>query len=185
MSDSEILDNIDNINFPIITADGAYSHFLDGFVSLLFYQVRIIPKDVKKDQILMHKNREYIAEIRLSVDRLKQLMQELDDGLKMYPMLGLLQNKTDFYTGGVNAKAISESKIVTSTYLADKEEERIIKNLILETGKDLSKEGRKKYEEEIVKILIDNVDRLREISRNDQKENGELKEKKNAKSRSK
>lgn len=185
MSDSEISDDFSEQNFPIITADGAYSHFLEGFVSLLFYQVRVTPKDHADNKIMMQKKREYIADIRMSVDSLKRLMEDLDGGLKLYPIIGLMQNKTDFFTGGDNARNISESKTVSNTTLSDKEEDNLRKNLILETGKNLSKKGREKYEEEIVNILTENVDRLREIARNDKKENGNLKGKKHARTRSK
>ena len=165
---SEDYDNSnDTDSFATVVTDGAMVHFLEGFVSLLFYQDRVYPKQKNDGSFSMPKKRETIADVRLSINNLKKLMADVQDGIKSYPVLSLISgtNDVDFFTGLKNSQKTKDDEELVDADFDDEETERIKANSIIQTMEELTDEGKEKYTNEVVEILLENYDRLREIAR--------------------
>jgi hypothetical protein len=152
-------------DFATVVADGAYVHMHEGFVSLLFYQDRTIPIEDKNGKVSLPTRKETIADIRLSINALKQLMQDVDRGLKLYPAVGLFMKNINFVIDSVDEESV-DKKLHRST-LSDEDVERLRSNVILVSNDELSDEGKEEYAKWVVKIVLDHFDELREIIRKD------------------
>ncbi len=166
--------------FATVVADGTYCHFLDDFISLIFYQNRVFPKSIKGGEADIKKKEEILADVRLSRRAVKQLIDDLKGGLEMHPIFHLTQNKTDFFTGLVSGNEEEYEKL-KDLKLSKEEMDNLKNNVLVDLQETLSKEGQKEYNNAIIKIILDHVDVLHEIIRKDKQKQ----EMKNDKSESK
>lgn len=163
MSDS--LDEPFQNNFPIAVSDGVDLHFLDGFISFLFYTTRTIPRK-DKDEVEIINKKEMIADIRLSINKAKKLSTDLKNGFTMSPLMNVLEGKTDFFTG-VDEETVEVRKY-SETIKIDENEwnmARIAKGILYEII-DLPKEENKKCMDIIYQAVCDKSTQLREIMNN-------------------
>lgn len=156
-----------NNDFATVVADGSYTRFLDGFVSMLFYQERVYPTKNNDGDVEMPKNNEVIADIRLSIKQVRKLVNELKYGLELYPILALMTDDVNF-TSGVKpfAKETKKHEEEETDWLPTKEEFELLRsNVILGALDNLTDEGKEKYNSKLVEIMLEHVDELREIVR--------------------
>src|SRR5215213_6696017 len=88
-------------DFPTVIADGVNTHFMEGFVSMLFYQDKVFPHYQNKNETIQKitTERNTLFDVRLSINVLKTLLKDLDDGFKLYRSVSLIQDPRDFWVG--------------------------------------------------------------------------------------
>lgn len=153
-------------SFATVVSDGAYCHFLDDFISLIFYQTRVFPKNIVNGETDVKKKVEVLADVRLSRKAVKKLVEDLKDGLDMHPVFQLMQGKSDFFTGLISGEDKGDNK-VKDLKLSDEEIDNIKNNVLVDIKEELTKEGEKEYNNTLIKILLDHADVFHEIVRKD------------------
>ncbi|CUR52526.1 protein of unknown function [Nitrosotalea devaniterrae] len=172
-------------NFPTVVADGAYCHFLEDFISLIFYQTRVFPR-LEKDgkTAIAPKRREILADIRFSREALRKLMNEIEQGLELYPAYTLMKGKDGFLTGLDPMNTLSKDSTISKLSLTKAEFDHLKNNILVDMSTQLTKEGEKVYNDLLIKIIFEHEDELREIVRKYEKKPTVRKER-NVKSKSK
>lgn len=169
MSDDETIETMLNSNFPIIAADGVHTHFLDGFVSLLFYTTRTIP-DEDGDKLKVLNKKEMIADIRLSVNKTKKLVTDLDSGLDLLP-LATVWGDVDYFSGKNEGKKDSE-ELHNVEVDGEEMDAKIAVSIIQEFDK-LSKENKGKCMKIVYQAINSKASEIREVIQADQEEKKE------------
>lgn len=86
-------------DFVTVVADGAYLHFQEGFVSMLFFQDKTFPSHNAKDGNMTKKRtkRGLLHEVRLSIFSANILKQQLSEGLGAYNEFGMFFENRDLW----------------------------------------------------------------------------------------
>src|SRR5215212_11044599 len=91
-----------NVPFPTLVADGVHTHFMEGFVAMLFYQDKVYPvyQSGKTESKTKFRTQRYtLFDVRLSIESLKQLTGQLEEGVQFYNSLPLIEDGRDFWAG--------------------------------------------------------------------------------------
>src|SRR5438105_11635655 len=85
MTEREPLDILPRDDYATVVSDGAYVHYLDGFVSLLFFRDTAFPT-LNENGLLakQRKSREILHEVRLSINAAKSLGENIENGMSGY-----------------------------------------------------------------------------------------------------
>lgn len=150
--------NEENEKFPILSADGAYVHFLEGFVSLSFFQLREIYSQ-QEDHSTAKREKEILADIRIPINLLRRLSKQIQDGLEMIPTVALMQKTgLDYYSN----EHIPNDE--TKEFVVDKVPQLEIK---IEDPSvedyNLTDEGKEKLKEMVLRLTQQYHDEVREI----------------------
>jgi hypothetical protein len=151
--------------FATIVADGAYIHFLDGYASLVFYHDKIFPKVSKNGKIILPNKRENLAEIRLSIPALKKFKNDLEDGIRTYPIFSLLPMNIDYFGGVSDIEPKGENYVDTT--LDEMSQEHLADMAVFMNYETISDEGKKEFGKLTNKILLEHADELREVVQKD------------------
>ena len=144
--------------FPIISADGAYVHFLEGFASLAFFQVREMYNE-QQNGSEVKREKEILADIRIPISLLRRLSTQIQDGLEMIPTFALMQKTgLDYYSN----KDIPKNETVE--YVSDSVSQLEIKIDDSEADNyNLTDEGKEKLKQIILRLTQQYHDEVREI----------------------
>jgi len=159
-------------NFAILAVDGAYHHFLDGFVSLLFYQIITTP-DHDRSKVKFKTRRETVADLRIPINSLKKFMKELEEGLEYYPIHGLVNDNINYVVGS-NMKEESNDELNKTLDISDNEVEMNLLRSIAEAQSKLSPEGRARFEALYKQLIRVHIDEFREIIHQDEEKRKEI-----------
>jgi len=149
--------------YPIISVDGAYHKYLDGFVSLLFYQIITMP-DHDRSKVTFHTERQTVADLRIPINTLKKFLKQLQDGLDYYPIHGLVNENINYVVGDLNE---SNDELNKTLDIEDDVERNLVRS-ISEAQSNLSPEGKKKFGELFKRVVGLHVDEFREVIRQDE-----------------
>lgn len=153
-------------NFAILAVDGAYHHFLDGFVSLLFYQIITTP-DHDRSKVKFKTRRETVVDLRIPINSLKKFMKELEEGLEYYPIHGLIHDNINYVVGS-NMEEESNDELNKTLDVSDYEVEMNLVRAITEAQSKLSSEGKLKFGALYQQLFRLHIDEFREIIRQDE-----------------
>jgi hypothetical protein len=163
MSEEEFGDSV-NTDFATVVADGAYAHFLDGFISLLFYQIRTYPVENSLKDLKINRKKEIIADIRISTNQLKKLVYDLDSGLALKSTMTLSNSKSGYITRSaqINSEFVGEQFWKSGTF-SDAEMQNIQNNLLSKNFEKLSENGKEKYMAILFEAFLERSDEIREL----------------------
>lgn len=108
------------------------------------------------------KKREIMFEVRLSINALKLLMEDLNSGLRVYDTLSLLSKGRDFWQAPELKVSKGEMKHMEST---SEELENILWVSTLYIMEKLPKEGQEKVTELFTQFLHEKIEEIRLIAR--------------------
>lgn len=169
MSNDYLDENIDE-QYPVEVVDGAYSHFLEGFVSLVFFRDIVLPPNEKDvDMVKVNGKRKILFELRIPISRLKILMKELEAGSKLYSATSLLTKNRDFWT---NPPSFEDEHEDTGTFDSNEivpKIQDIGMESISKIFSSLSEDGKEKISEIVSQCLHDNMEQIRAIAQEDVK----------------
>jgi hypothetical protein len=152
--------NIDN--YPVVSVDGTYMHFMDDYVSLILYQNRVYPpkEDEEKSKPVLH--REIIVDARLSVPTLKHIMMTADDGLKMHRMSKMMSGHRSFWadTTFADEHIITEK---TAHNVNEINEDEALGGFFFDTFREVDNYGKKKLFDLLTLFIGDNIEEIRNI----------------------
>lgn len=144
--------------FPILSADGAYVHFLEGFASLVFFQLREIYNE-KENGSEVKRKKEILADIRIPISLLRRLSAQIQDGLEMIPTFALMQTTgLDYYSN----RNIPKNE--TEEYISESVSKLEIKIEDSNAGTyNLTDEGKEKLKQIILHLTQQYHDEVREV----------------------
>lgn len=150
-------------SFVTVVSDGAYAHFLEGFVSLLFFQDTAIPKHTTKRELdLVDRKRHIMFEVRMSVNATKLLAASMKEGLKTYASTGLFFRNRDFWN------YTSPRKTPTQLHALDKETdidlEKVLTHSLEYILDKLPEEGVKKVNDILMQCIHEHIEEIKQIA---------------------
>jgi hypothetical protein len=154
-------ENINNVNWPIITVDGTFLHFMDDYVSLILYQNRVYPpKEDKKAKPVLR--REVMVDARLSIPTLQHIMMTATEGLKIHKMSKMVGGHKSFW----GDTTFADEHITTEKSLqnvSEISEADTLNGFLSDTFQNVNDEGKKKISEFFAAFIGDNVEEIKNI----------------------
>lgn len=148
-------------DFVTVSVDGWYSHFQEGFLSLVFYRNKAIPKTLNGDKVDV--KRVMLFETRLPLSSVERLIDDLSHGAEMYSKLSLfhLTKDRDFWSGEHQPLPASEFKT-----LNEKREdvEGVTLMTIMQAAQKLSPKGNEKFGKLFEDFLFEHMEDIRKIA---------------------
>jgi hypothetical protein len=154
--------------FPTVVADGAHAHFREGFVSLLFYQDKVIPMYNKEgdESDKFQTERRTLFDVRLPVSALNYLLIDLQKGQRFYRATSLVTENRDFWVG---VDAFQATRKLNAVDPSEKETDEVVKGSIIKLIQGLSPEGVDRVQNVIAECLHDRLEEIRQIADDDTK----------------
>jgi hypothetical protein len=148
-------------DFVTVVIDGAYVHFYEGFLSLLFFRDKEFPSHGKNGDVTKTRvKREILHEVRMAIPIAKTITKDLDEGLTAYAQLGFLLEDRNFWR---THKLTESSEIVNFDRPRDK-----MDDLVWASFRDMfdncTKEGQDKIMDALTQFLHENIEDIRKIS---------------------
>jgi hypothetical protein len=160
-------------DFPIVTADGAYLNFDDGYVSLILYQNRVLPpkNDIKSKPTL---KREIVIDARLSIPTLKHIMMSAHDGLKNHTYYRMVEGHSAQWIDTTFAdEHLTDETISYNINELEEDKEEILTGYFVESLQIVNAEGKKEIINLFEKFISDNLEQIKNIRIKYPKEKGE------------
>lgn len=173
MSDNGDVESIDNI--PTEVVDGALIHFLEGFVSLIFYREKAYPPPEGHPigaTLKLKRKRQMLFEVRLAVEPLGRLVDEMKQGLEVYSQQALLTDYRNFWLSETtDTPSEEEMTKLAPEELLIKSDNIEMDSLFKMIGK-LSTKGRRQLSKVFSQFLHEHIEDIRKLAIEDAKKQG-------------
>jgi hypothetical protein len=148
-------------DYETVVVDGAYIHYYEGFLSLLFFRDKEFPShDEKGDVTKTRTRREILHEVRMAIKTAKTVFNELDEGLSAYSELGWFLKDREFWT----SPKIGKPSELTGFSGSRDNMDGIVWSNFSDMYKNCTKAGQNKILDKLTQFLHDNLEDIRTIA---------------------
>jgi|SaaInlV_200m_DNA_6_1039755.scaffolds.fasta_scaffold10427_3 hypothetical protein len=95
------------LDYPVLMADGIYTNFREGFVSLMFYQQKSIPKITSETKMNVTHKKEIVADMRVPNRMILDFIDSFTGGLEGQSIIKKHQETLNYF-GKIHDRSIDQ-----------------------------------------------------------------------------
>jgi hypothetical protein len=160
MAEEDIEDEELGFLLETVPWDGAYVHYVEGFVSMIFFQDKTIPTFPKNANPVIKGKRIPVIEVRMPIPSARRLASDINNGFTGYQTSRLaFGEQADQWTGIAPKEFAGVEQIPTDVNFG-----LFITGILQMTKEKLPEKGQIEYNEFLVNLILSHIDDIRKIT---------------------